>query len=118
MKESTKIHYLEVVTSDAEQVCSLYSKSLNILFSDVIPELGNARTATLSNGSLLGIRAPMHDAEEPTTRPYYLTDDIELAVSEAEKLGADVMVPPMDIPERGKCAIVLFGTIQSGFWQV
>ncbi|MGB0894576.1 MAG: VOC family protein [Parashewanella sp.] len=118
MKKYIQVHYLEIVTQDVEQVCRSYSVSLGVTFSEAISEFGGAKTAELTDGRLLGIRAPMHDAEEPTTRPYYLVDDIELAVSEAEKSGAEVMVPPMDIPQRGKCAIVRQGSVQSGFWQV
>ncbi len=118
MKENIQVHYLEVVTSNVEQVCTSYSQTMNVSFSDAVAELGGARTATLSNGGMLGIRAPMHDAEEPTTRPYYLVDDIEKAVNEAAKTGAKIEVPPMEIPGRGKCAIIMFGFVQSGFGQV
>ncbi len=118
MKENIQVHYLEVVTPNVEQVCTSYSQTMNVSFSDAVAELGGARTATLSNGGMLGIRAPMHDAEEPTTRPYYLVDDIEKAVNEAAKTGAKIAVPPMEIPGRGKCAIIMFGFVQSGFWQV
>lgn len=104
MKESTQVHYLEIVTSNVEQVCASYSQTLDLSFSDAIAELGGARTAMFSNGGMLGIRAPMHDAETPITRPYYLVSDIEKAVIEAEKAGAEIAVPPMEIPGRGKCA--------------
>ncbi|MGH1539233.1 MAG: VOC family protein [Arenicella sp.] len=113
-----QVHYLEVVTPNVEQVCTSYSQTMNVSFSDAVAELGGARTVPLSNGGMLGIRAPMHDAEEPTTRPYYLVDDIEKAVNEAAKTGAKIAVPPMEIPGRGKCAIIMFGFVQSGFWQV
>lgn len=118
MKENTQVHYLEVVTPDVDGVCASYSQSLNVSFSDAMAEFGGARTVSLSNGGTLGIRAPMHDAEEPTTRPYYLVADIEKAVNEAEKSGAFVAVPPMEVSGRGKCAIIMFGLVQSGFWQV
>ena len=103
---------------NVEQACTSYAQALEISFSDAISELGGARTATLPNSGTLGIRAPMHDAEEPTTRPYYLVDDIEKAVNDAEKAGAKVAVPPMEIPGRGICAIIMLGSIQSGFWQI
>lgn len=48
----------------------------------------------------------------------YLVADIDQAVREAELSGAVIVVPPMVIPERGQCAIVKFGKIQSGFWQL
>jgi len=118
MKNPTKLHYLEVVTPDVEKICMSYSQTLGASFSDAIAELGGARTTILSGGVTLGIRAPMHDAEEPTTRPYYLVADIEQAVNEAKNEGAEVAVPPMEIPGRGKCAILFYGSIQSGLWQV
>ena len=118
MKENLQIHYLEIVTPNVEQVCASYSQTLEISFIDTVAELGDARTAALPNGGTLGIRAPMHNAEEPATRPYYLVADIDKAVDEAKKSGADIAVPPMDIPGRGQCAIIMFGAIQSGFWQV
>lgn len=118
MKNMTKLHYLEIVTPDVEKICASYLQTIGSSFSDTIAELGGARTTVLAGDVTLGIRAPMHAAEEPTTRPYYLVDDIEQAVEEAEKGGAEVAVPPMEIPGRGKCAILFYGSIQSGLWQV
>lgn len=118
MKENIQVHYLEVVTPNVEHLCASFSQTLDVSFSDAVAELGGARTANLSSGGTLGIRAPMHDAEEPTTRPYYLVTDIDKAVSGAKDSGAEIAVPPMEIPGRGKCAIIMFGPVQSGFWQV
>ena len=118
MSEALHVHYLEIVTTNVEQVCASYAKALGVQFSDSIEELGSARTASLSNGGTIGVRAPMHDAEEPVTRAYYLVADIEKSVEEASNTGAKVAVPVMDIPGRGKCAILMYGAIQSGLWQV
>ena len=118
MAEGIKVHYLEIVSTNVEQVCASYEQTLGISFSDMIEELGNARTAALSDGGTLGVRAPMHAAEEPVTRNYYLVADIEKAVEEAGNTGAKIAVPVMDIPGRGKCAILMYGAIQSGLWQV
>lgn len=72
----------------------------------------------LSSGESLGVRAPMHEAEGPTTRPYYLVSNIEEALEKAMLSGAEILVPSMDIPGRGKCAVLMLGSIQSGLWQV
>ncbi|GEA12936.1 hydroxylase [Alteromonas sp. KUL49] len=118
MTDAITIHYLEIVTPEAEQVCASYSDALMCEFSAPEPALGNARIAKLNSGGMLGIRLPMHDAEDPVSRPYYLVEDIEKAVTVASQSGAEVIVPPMDIPGFGKCSIVTYGNIQSGFWQV
>lgn len=118
MNKDIRIHYLEVVTKNVEQVCESYAKSLGVTFSDSVAELGGARTASIANGGTLGVRPPMHDAEESATRPYYLVADIEASVELAKNNGAEVALPPMEILGRGRCAILMYGPIQSGLWQL
>ena len=118
MNDGVQVYYLEVVSADVEKICASYAQSLEVAFSEPIAELGGARTADLPSGGMLGVRAPMHDAEEPTTRPYYLVGNIEEAVAAAKDSGAEIAVPPMEIPGRGKCAVLFYGPIQSGLWQV
>lgn len=118
MSDSLHIYYLEVVTNEIEKLASVYSAALGVEFSEPVPQLGGAVTIELSENKLLGIRSPMHESEAPTNRPYYLVDDIEEAVTQAQSTGAEIMLPPMDIPEYGKCAIINVGSIQSGFWQL
>ncbi len=45
-----RIHYLEIVTTDVETVCTLYSKMHGVTFGDADQNLGGARTARLANG--------------------------------------------------------------------
>ena len=113
-----KIQYLEIVTPEVDAVCVQYSASHNITFGEPDAGLGGAKTAKLSDGGLLGIRAPMHDQENPVVRPYILVDDIKAAVASAAESGATVALPPMELPRHGTCAIVIQGGIECGFWQV
>lgn len=112
------VHYLEVVTPDVDTVCAVHAATSGTSFGEPIAELGGARTADLAGGMSLGVRAPMHEAEEPTTRPYYLVTDIQQAVTAAEQSGAVVAVPPMEIPGRGQCAVLMVGIVQFGYWQL
>lgn len=112
-----KVHYIEIVTPDVEGACSLHMRLHSITFSDPVPSLGGARTARTENGELLGIRAPLQDAERPVTRTYNLVQDIEAAVSKAMEEGAVIAVPPMSIPGYGKCAILFCGGVEMGLWQ-
>lgn len=116
--QTCPIHHLEVVTPDVETVCEAHASASGASFGDPIAELGGARTADFAGGMTLGVRAPMHDAEEPTTRPYYLVADIQQAVAAAEQAGAVVAVPPMKIPGRGQCAVLMVGIVQFGYWQL
>jgi hypothetical protein len=75
-----RIHYLEMVTREGDAVCAAYAAAIGVCFGGADAGLGNARTAALPGGALVGVRAPMHESEEPVVRPYWLVDDIEAAL--------------------------------------
>jgi predicted enzyme related to lactoylglutathione lyase len=112
-----QIHYLEIVTKEVDKVCAAYAATNGVRFGEPDAGLGNARTAALPGGGLVGVRAPMHEAEEPVVRPYWLVDDIEAAVAAAVKAGGEVAHPPKEIPGHGTFAIFIQGGIQHGLWK-
>jgi len=117
MQIDSQIRYLEIVTPDVAGTVEIFEKSSRVKFSDPVAELGNARTAPMAGGAQMGIRAPMHDAEEPVTRTYFLTDDIKAATEAAVAAGAELAHPAMEIPGRGTFSIFFHGGNQFGFWQ-
>ena len=80
--------------------------------------LGGARTATLEDGGMVGVRGPLRDTEDPVVRPYILVEDIQAAVDVAAQSGAQVALPPMPLGDHGTCAIVIQGGIECGLWQL
>ena len=113
-----KIQYLEIVTPEVDVACETYSLLHDVKFGEIDQNLGGARTAKLANGGMLGIRAPLRDTEKPIVRHYILVEDIQATVDAAAKSGAEVAVPPMELPGHGTCAIVIQDGIESGFWQL
>jgi len=113
-----QIHYLEVVTQDVDAACELYTTLHGLRFNDGDQHLGGARTAAMMNGGTMGIRAPMHDGENAVTRAYMLVDDIKATVAAVEQSGAEMMVPPMNIPGHGTIAIYEQNGIEAGLWQL
>ncbi|MDF1870459.1 MAG: hypothetical protein P1U30_08725 [Phycisphaerales bacterium] len=113
-----QVQYLEIVTKSVNETCEVLSESHDVEFSKPIPELGNARTALLKDGGRIGVRAPMRDTETPVVRPYILVDDIEAAVKAAEQGGAQIAIPPMNIPGQGTFSIYILGGIEHGLWQL
>ena len=79
--------------------------------------LGNARTAAMQTGGLVGVRAPLRETEEPVVRPYWLVDDIEAALAAAVAAGGEIAHAPMEIPGHGTFAIYIQGGIGHGLWQ-
>ena len=113
-----QVQYLEIVTQDVDATCATYTKLHGVTFSERDPGLGNARTAALANGGMIGVRAPMHESEEPVVRPYLLVEDVDAAAAAAVNAGGEIAHPPMEIPGHGKFAIFIQGGIHHGLWQV
>lgn len=112
------VQYLEIVTPDVDATCAALEQLHGVSFGEAVAEFGNARTAALESGGRIGVRAPMAEHEEPVVRPYVLVDDIESAVTTAEAAGAEIAMPPTEIPGDGKFAIYILGGIQHGLWQL
>ena len=113
-----QLHYLEIVTPEVDATCASYAQLHGVTFGAPEPGLGNARTATLANGGMIGVRAPMHETETPVVRPYMLVDDIEAAAQAATAAGGEIAHPPMELPGHGKFAIYIQGGIHHALWQV
>jgi predicted enzyme related to lactoylglutathione lyase len=113
-----QVQYLEVVTPDVDAICAQYSKVHGLIFGVPDPNLGNARTARLTGGGMLGIRGPLRDTEAPVVRPYVLVDDIAASVAAAADAGAEIALPPMELPAHGTCAIAIQGGIECGLLQL
>lgn len=112
-----KLKYLEIVTPDVDATCSTLEAAHGVTFGDPVAELGNARTAPLDGGGTLGVRAPMHDAEEAVVRPYLETPDLAAATGAAAEGGAEIALPSMEIPGHATIGIYLQGGNQYGLWK-
>jgi predicted enzyme related to lactoylglutathione lyase len=113
-----RIHYLEIVTPEVDAVCAAYAAAHGISFGAPDGGLGGARTAALPGGSLLGVRAPLHDSEQPVVRPYWRVEDIGAAWAAALAAGAEEAHPPLEIPGHGTFAIYVRGGVHHGLWQL
>ena len=111
------IHYLEIVSNDVDTLCATYERVHALSFGPEDPDLGQARVAVRPDGSLVGIRRPLAEHEQPTMRTYLEVVDIQKAVEEAEGAGAIIAYPPTLQGERGTFAIYIQGDVEHGLWQ-
>lgn len=111
------MHYLEIVSNDAGTLIELYQRMHGLAFGPPDPDLGQARVATREDGTMIGIRKPLAAHEQPIIRTYLPSEDIALAVTNAEANGAIIAYPPTRQGQRGTFAIVIQGDVQHGLWQ-
>jgi predicted enzyme related to lactoylglutathione lyase len=111
------VHYMEIVSNDVDTLTALYERMHDLSFGAPDPDLGEARVATRSDGTLVGIRKPLAAHEQPIVRTYLAVEDIQRAVKKAEDSGAIVAYPPTQQGQRGTFAIVIHGDVQHGLWQ-
>ncbi len=112
-----KPHYLEIVSPDVQAICSLYEQSLGIEFEQPAKDVGGARVASLPDGTLLGVRGPLREDEQPVVRIYSRVKELSAAIEAARKAGAQVALEEMPLGERGRIGIVILGGIEHGYWQ-
>ena len=113
-----KIHYLEIVSPDVDAICAAYEAAHGVQFGETDALLGGARTCNLADGRIVGVRAPLRETEEPIVRPYWLVEDIEKSISLVKSQGAEIAVPPLEIPGKGTFAIYINGDVDHGLWQL
>jgi predicted enzyme related to lactoylglutathione lyase len=109
--------YLELVTPDVDGVVGFYERTLGLSFGEPDGDLGQARVATQADGSLLGVRAPLAEHEEPIARVYVAVENIAAAVRDAEAAGAMVAYGPTPQGQWGTFAILFLGGVQHGLWE-
>ena len=111
------VHYVEIVSNDADTLTSLYQDMYGLSFGPPDPDLGQARVARRADGALVGIRKPLASHEHPIIRTYLAVEDIQRAVKKAEQHGATIAYPPTRQGDRGTFAIVIQGGVEHGLWQ-
>lgn len=112
-----RLHYLEIVCHDVAAQCAALEGLHGVSFGPAVADLGQARVAQRPDGSLIGVRAPLAEHEQPIMRAYWEVEDIESAVKEAEAAGAVIAYPPTRQGDTGTWAVYILGDLQFGLWQ-
>lgn len=116
-ESAMRIHYVEIVCRDVAAQCAALERAHGMSFGPPVADLGQARVAGRPNGTLIGVRAPLAEHEEPIVRTYLEVEDIAKSVGEAEAAGAMIAYPPTQQGDTGTWAIYILGDVQFGLWQ-
>jgi hypothetical protein len=95
----------------------LYEHVHGLSFGPPDPDLGEARVATQSDGTVLGIRKPLAAHEQPIIRAYLEVEDIQQTTKNAKESGATIAYPPTRQGDHGTFAIVIQGDVEHGLWK-
>jgi predicted enzyme related to lactoylglutathione lyase len=113
---NTRVHYVEFVCRDVDAQCAALARVHGLSFGPAVADLGQARVAKATDGSLIGVRAPLAEHEQPIVRTYFEVADIAKAVKDAEAAGAVIAYPPTRQGDTGTWAIYFLGDVQVGLW--
>lgn len=98
----------ELITPDAEAAKKFYAKLFGWGLEDM-PLKDTTYSVIKAKGHDIGgiMNIPPEAAATPARwLPYVTVDEVEATVRQADKLGAQVVLPPTDIPEVGRFAIL------------
>jgi predicted enzyme related to lactoylglutathione lyase len=112
-----RVHYIEIVCRDVTAQQAALERIHGLSFGSPVADLGQARVAEAPDGSLIGVRAPLAEHEQPIIRTYLEVADIAKAVEDAESAGAMIAYPPTRQGDTGTWAIYILGDVQFGLWQ-
>jgi predicted enzyme related to lactoylglutathione lyase len=111
------VQYIEIVSNDVDRLTGLYQRMHGLAFGAPDADLGQARVATQADGTVVGIRKPLAVHEHPIMRTYFVVEDIQQVVKNAEDSGATIAYPPTRQGHWGTFAIVIQGEVEHGLWQ-
>ena len=98
----------ELITPDAEAAKKFYAKLFGWGLEDM-PLKDTTYSVIKAKGHDIGgiMNIPPESAGTPARwLPYVTVDEVAATVRQADKLGAQVVLPPTDIPEVGRFAIL------------
>jgi predicted enzyme related to lactoylglutathione lyase len=116
-RANMQIHYVEIVCREVSAQCAALERVHGLSFGPPVGDLGQARVAEAPDGSLIGVRAPLAEHEQPIVRTYLEVEDIARAVKEVEAAGGVIAYPPTKQGETGTWAIYSLGDVQLGLWK-
>ena len=112
MDEKIKNHgfisWSELMTTDADAAKKFYGELFGWTFDDM-PTDEMVYSVVMANGDAIGGIMPMPE-DAPPMPPcwgiYVTVDKVDEVAEKASSLGANILVPPRDIPNVGRFAVI------------
>jgi uncharacterized protein len=106
-KRQGMFSWFELMTEDVEGAKRFYADLLGWALKEYPMEEGESYWVVKAGDEEVGgiVKTPPAAAGVPSHWGIYITvDDVDATAKKAERLGAKILVPPMDIPQVGRFA--------------
>ncbi|MDE1950271.1 MAG: VOC family protein [Burkholderiales bacterium] len=102
------VSWTELHTSDPAAAASFYGQLFGWTIKDMGAEMGGYRVVTVGEAAIGGITAmpPGAPPMPPHWGSYVTVANVEQVLSRCAELGGKTLVPPMDIPNVGRMAVL------------
>jgi predicted enzyme related to lactoylglutathione lyase len=99
----------ELMTDDVEKAKAFYGGLLGWQSKDWEGSMPYTvwRHGDSDHGGMMAMQGPQFEGAKPQWMIYVAVEDVDAAAAKVPELGGTVQVPPMDIPEVGRFAIVV-----------
>ena len=108
IREHGAFSWHELMTTDPEEAKAFYGELLGWEFRDEpMPDMTYTivKTGTGETGGLM--KLPAQAAGMPPNWGVYMTvEDVDASAKQAVELGGKVLMPPQDIPDTGRFAVI------------
>ena len=106
-KQHGAFSWVELLTTDLNAAKEFYAKLFNWQLQDMPTEHGTYTVINIGQEGVGGMMTlpPESEGAPPGWGVYVTVDNVDQTVRQAEELGANVIVPPKDIPEVGRFAV-------------
>ncbi len=109
LKKQGMFSWNELMTKDVEAAKSFYGDLLGWKYEEQgMPDGKTYHIIKAGEQMIGGIMAQCEQtkAMPPAWGPYVTVDDVDAMVAKSESLGAKILLPPQDIPDTGRFAVI------------
>jgi predicted enzyme related to lactoylglutathione lyase len=107
MKTHGAFSWNELTTTDPAAAAAFYSALFGWSVKEMGAEMGGYRVVNVGDTGVGGImQCPEGQPIPPHWGAYVTVDNVEQTIAKCGELGGKVVVPPMDIPNVGRMAVL------------
>ena len=97
----------ELMTNDPAAAATFYGKLFGWTVKEMGAEMGGYRVVSVGETGVGGImKCPEGQPIPPHWGAYVTVDDVEQTIAKCTELGGKVVMPPMDVPNVGRMALL------------